>query len=109
MRQVIGFVSLLLGAILVWNPGASAKDPGSQSPAVGVRETMRVPMKNSRGETLGTLEFLQTASGLLIRGDLQNVPPGEHAIHLHEVGTCTAPGFESAGGHFNPTHREHGC
>ncbi len=33
---------------------------------------------------------------------------GTHGMHLHMVGTCTAPGFTSAGGHLNPAARQHG-
>jgi Cu-Zn family superoxide dismutase len=33
---------------------------------------------------------------------------GEHGLHIHETGECTAPDFSSAGGHFNPTDAEHG-
>jgi Cu-Zn family superoxide dismutase len=29
-------------------------------------------------------------------------------MHVHENGACTPPGFESAGGHFNPDARKHG-
>jgi Cu-Zn family superoxide dismutase len=39
---------------------------------------------------------------------VSGLSPGQHGIHLHENGTCTAPGFESAGGHFNPTSKQHG-
>jgi Cu-Zn family superoxide dismutase len=31
-----------------------------------------------------------------------------HAFHVHGVGTCTAPDFTSAGGHYNPGAKEHG-
>ena len=29
-------------------------------------------------------------------------------MHLHQTGMCEPPGFQSAGGHFNPHNREHG-
>ncbi len=39
---------------------------------------------------------------------VRNLPPGTHGIHVHEAGRCDPPDFMSAGGHFNPTSRQHG-
>ena len=33
---------------------------------------------------------------------------GTHGLHLHMVGRCDPPGFETAGGHLNPGMRQHG-
>jgi Cu-Zn family superoxide dismutase len=35
------------------------------------------------------------------------LPPGVHALHLHQTGKCEPP-FGSAGGHFNPLGKKHG-
>src|SRR5690606_15593276 len=32
----------------------------------------------------------------------------EHGFHFHQTGQCEAPGFDSAGEHFNPTNASHG-
>lgn len=37
-----------------------------------------------------------------------NLTPGEHAVHLHEKGDCSAADGSSAGGHWNPTMKPHG-
>lgn len=60
------------------------------------------------GQTIGTIAFVETPSGLLIQLDIEGLPPGQHGIHIHETGTCEPPNFESAGGHFNPTDAGHG-
>ena len=40
--------------------------------------------------------------------DLHGLPPGEHAIHFHQKPQCDPPDFKSAGGHFNPSGKQHG-
>lgn len=40
--------------------------------------------------------------------EVENLTPGDHALHLHETGDCSAPDATSAGGHWNPTGMDHG-
>ncbi len=60
------------------------------------------------GTAHGSVSAQQTASGLIVLTlDLKDVPPGEHGVHLHETGDCSAGDFSSAGGHL-ADGKEHG-
>ncbi len=70
-------------------------------------ETAHAELHNDQGKKVGTATLQETPHGVLISLDLDGVPPGTHAFHIHEVGKCEPP-FTSAGGHFNPSGKKHG-
>lgn len=70
-------------------------------------ETAHAELRNPEGQKVGNVTLQETPHGVLITAELDGLPPGTHALHIHEVGQC-APPFASAGGHFNPTHKKHG-
>jgi Cu-Zn family superoxide dismutase len=48
------------------------------------------------------------AGGVRVVLDARGLPPGPKGVHIHTTGKCDAPGFASAGGHFNPDGKKHG-
>lgn len=67
-----------------------------------------VPLQNASGVNVGSVTFTQKGKAVEMRAMLNGMPSGEHAIHVHAVGTCTPPDFASAGGHLNPNSKHHG-
>ena len=48
------------------------------------------------------MKFMTGATAVEVTVTVTGLKPGAHGFHLHAVGTCEAPGFTSAGGHFDP-------
>lgn len=59
-------------------------------------------------ETAGTVTFTQNGDKVLVEATLTGLKPGDHGVHIHEKGDCSAPDGMSAGGHFNPSGSAHG-
>ena len=63
---------------------------------------------NSQGVKIGSAKFNPSALGLRVTVRVEHLTPGEHGIHIHNVGKCEGPAFTTAGPHFNPTDAHHG-
>lgn len=72
--------------------------------AMGVANVQGTAPGSSIG---GTVKFEDTAAGLKVSAQLTGVPPGEHAFHIHEFGSCDDMG-KAAGSHYNPLKSPHG-
>ncbi len=67
-----------------------------------------VALVNGSGAVTGSVELEPRRDGTNLRISVRGLPPGEHGLHLHAVGRCDGPAFQSAGGHWNPAGRQHG-
>ena len=92
--------SWVAGVLLVLAGCASSQDEGS---LVG-----RATFIDANGQPAGDALLYSAAAGIRVVANLPDLPEGQHGFHVHAVGSCQPPSFESAGSHHNPTNRQHG-
>jgi Cu-Zn family superoxide dismutase len=116
MKQ-IGILSLALLATTACATAREVADEVGEETRQTAREvrgevaggpTATAQLRNAQGQVVGTATLEQEEDGVDIELHVTGLPPGVHGFHIHETGTCTPPDFTSAGGHYNPTNRQHG-
>lgn len=65
-------------------------------------------LRDGQGADVGRVILREQGDRILVNVRVAGLTPGEHGVHLHAVGKCDAPSFETAGAHFNPTSLRHG-
>lgn len=71
-------------------------------------DAVRAEVKDASGQLRATAIVTEGGDGLSVRVEAAGLAPGAYGAHLHTAGRCEAPGFESAGSHWNPSMRQHG-
>ncbi len=71
-------------------------------------KSVLVQLETSSGQDAGKALLINESNGVKFEVDLKNLVPGQHGIHIHQEAKCDAPDFKTAGGHFNPTGKQHG-
>lgn len=87
---------------------ADAPKPAETAPPVPAGGTIIEIAPRSEAKLSGTARFEPVDEGLRVVVRIVDAPPGEHGVHIHEIGNCTAPDASSAGEHYNPENHEHG-
>jgi Cu-Zn family superoxide dismutase len=75
-----------------------------------VRSVTRAALRPTEGhQASGVVEFTEMPDGTLaISVEIAELAPGNHGLHIHEVGDCSAPDASSAADHFSPDGHTHG-
>src|SRR5688572_236621 len=68
----------------------------------------RAEIRDAGRRMMASASAADETAGVRLRVAAEGLAPGTYAIHVHGVGRCDAPAFDSAGPHWNPTTRQHG-
>jgi Cu-Zn family superoxide dismutase len=88
-------------------PPAGAAATVAIGPTGGRARADLMPTTGSNAR--GTVEFEREGSALSVNATLTGLTAGEHGIHVHEHGDCSAADASSAGRHFAPDLDPHGA
>ena len=96
---------LLLSAALIIAIVIGCKTANSATPS----KTIKIAMEAKSGSKVsGSATFTEENGEVTLEAKLTGLKPGVHAIHIHEKADCSAADGSSAGGHWNPTFKNHG-
>jgi Cu-Zn family superoxide dismutase len=99
----VGFGLALIGSI-----AAQAPVPRGTTGRTDTPTRASAALADSSGRAIGQARLQQTPNGVLLLLELQNATPGVHAFHIHDVGRCDRPSFDSAGDHLAFGGQQHG-
>ena len=106
--EVESLFILLIGIAIVFTGCEKIRQPVDVVQTTPAKQaTAMINSSNDSGVT-GTAIFTQNGDQVTLVIEIQNTSPGPHAVHIHELGDCSAPDGTSAGGHWNPTGVAHG-
>jgi Cu-Zn family superoxide dismutase len=95
MKFLLGLFALGLGLCL-----ANAQEP---------TKAIAVLHPTAGNNVTGLVTFTKSGDAIKVVADITGLTPGKHGFHVHAFGDCSSSDGSSAGGHFDPTHKQHGA
>jgi Cu-Zn family superoxide dismutase len=115
LKRRIPWAVVAIATLVVALAGCGGEKPAeetAESPELGAKSTVNEAVAalepKSGSEVTGQGVFTLEGDKVTLYLSLQNLPPGVHAVHIHQFGDCSAEDGSSAGGHWNPLEMNHG-
>jgi superoxide dismutase, Cu-Zn family len=102
VKLICSLIGAVMALELIAGVDCHAGEKCKRKKAIAVIES------KSGSHLTGKATFLEVNGKVTLKLKIKGAEPGTHAVHLHEKGDCAAPDGASAGGHWNPTHEDHG-
>jgi Cu-Zn family superoxide dismutase len=68
----------------------------------GIKGTVQLREIDAQTSGAHDMKYMTGMKAVEVTVDVTGLKPGAHGFHIHAVGKCEAPGFTTAGGHFDP-------
>jgi len=98
-RMIVSMIAAVLAA-------SCSNGDDDETPVAQAQATLAP--KSGNATLAGSARFSGAAGSVSLTINLTGAPPGQHGVHIHETGDCSAADAMSAGGHWNPGMHMHG-
>lgn len=103
LRKVLMAASMV-ALVFVGTPVGARQNIGARATIEGdgIKGTAELRTVPAQLTPAHDMKFMTGMTAVEITITVTGLKPGAHGVHLHAVGKCEAPGFTTAGGHFDP-------
>ena len=92
-----------------WRAAAAGRASRRARPRPSRRRSPIIELRKADGSVVARAMLYPGRGGAIeVRVQAAGLAPGQYGAHIHAVGRCDGPDFESAGPHWNPANRQHG-
>lgn len=103
MKKILILLTAVIAFAIVY--GCKCKTNSKDA----AQNTLKIDFQSKSGSSVtGNAVFSEKNGKVTFTAKLSGLKPGAHAIHIHEKSDCSAADASSAGGHWNPTFKNHG-
>lgn len=96
-----------LAATMTGLGGCAMIDGGAALPEA-VMTSAHADIRDAAGRSRAQATATQVGDSIRVKIEAMDMLPGAYGAHVHMTGRCDGPAFTTAGGHWNPTNRQHG-